>query len=340
MSVPKDAGTEIWYIVRKRNFLKSIPADDKLMAVIVPIYTTSMMTLYLTFKLWSTLDFHHIAPEDEYLAGRRLGILNVLGETAMQTTLWGNKVCLLLLYNRLTLLGHEHIVWVLLSAFVGLSYLAVIISLYGGWCRPFSDYLVLQPQNAECLTWFRYNILQLSMNLSTDMVLLLVPVTLIVRMKMEIGRKLLLVALFSMGIFVMLSAILLKVAVFKNMFDPVWLIWCVRELSTAMLVSNLILCMPILKTSWWFLSSRIGGSRRKRVPAPGASETERIARDSQSAGTMTAMTTSDSGYSKWGFVEGAAPSPRDHGRMFDVDLDEPGGGRATGRRLSARREDV
>lgn len=83
----------------------------------------------------------------------------------------------------------------------------------------------------ECLTWWHYNIFQLTMNLSTDLILLLVPITLISGLNMKIGkyvlsvgrdsemtlprpgtrvltlpplvsRKLLLICLFSMGVFV------------------------------------------------------------------------------------------------------------------------------------------
>jgi len=352
MSIPTHAERECWvwfslaitivliryvsqYIVRKRNFLRKIPGDDILMAVIVVIYTISVVSLYLYIVDSATIDFDHITPEDETRAGRRLGILNILGETAMQTTLWGNKVCILLLYNRLTLLGHDHKVLVTLSMFVGLSYIAVIVTLYGGWCRPFSDYLVLQPQNLECLTWLNYNILQLSMNLSTDLVLLLIPVILISRMKMKIGKKLLLIALFSMGIFVMLSSILLKVAVFSNSFDPVWLIWCIREVSTAMLVGNLVLCMPIFKIWWKFFSSRIG-SLRKGFTASGNSDMKGITQDPQSAGCKTTTTMSESGYSRWDSIAVLPQSPTDYGPMVDADLEEHGGAGTTDRRLSLR----
>ncbi|OHE97864.1 hypothetical protein CORC01_06899 [Colletotrichum orchidophilum] len=179
-----------------------------------------------------------------------MGIMNILSETSMQTTLWGNKCCLLLLYNRLTLFGHYRKTWVSVATYTGLAYVAVIVSLYGGWCRPFSDYMELQPENLECLTWEHYNILQITMNLSTDLVLLLIPVTLISRLKMKIGKKLLLICLFSMGVFVMLCAILTKVAVFTFSTDPVWFMWCVREVSTAMLVGNLVLGMPALRAAW------------------------------------------------------------------------------------------
>ncbi|KAK2036124.1 hypothetical protein LZ31DRAFT_571553 [Colletotrichum somersetense] len=221
----------------------------------------------------------------------------------------------------------------MLSMFVGLSYLAVIVTLYGGWCRPFSGYLVLLPENEQCVTWRNYNILQLSMNLSTDLVLILIPITLISRMKMQIGKKLLLIALFSMGIFVMLSAILLKVAVFNNLFDPVWLIWCIREISTAMLVGNLVLCMPIFKTWWKFFSRRICGLR-KGTTASGHSDTKRITLGPQSTGGKTTTTMSESGYSRWGSIAGAPQSPTDYGGIFDMDLEGHGGAGTTNKRLS------
>ncbi|WDK19868.1 hypothetical protein CGRA01v4_11155 [Colletotrichum graminicola] len=144
------------------------------------------------------MDFDNITPGEE----ASVGIYNILAETAIQTTLWGNKCCLLILYNRLVLFGHQVTLWIIVAAYTWLTYVAVMVALYGGWCRPFSDYLVLEPGNMECLTWKHYNILQMTMNLSTDLILLLIPVTLIGRLNMKIGRKLLLICLFSMGVFV------------------------------------------------------------------------------------------------------------------------------------------
>ncbi|KXH37563.1 hypothetical protein CSIM01_07491 [Colletotrichum simmondsii] len=238
------------YLVRKRRFFDKMTIDDILMAIIVLIYTTSISALYIYFDIVATTDFDALAPDEYAAVGRKMGILNILSETSMQTTLWGNKCCLLLLYNRLTLFGHYRKTWVSVAAYTGLAYVAVIVSLYGGWCRPFSEYMELQPENAECLTWKNYNILQITMNLSTDLVLLLIPVTLISRLKMKIGKKLLLICLFSMGVFVMLCAILTKVAVFTYSTDFVWFMWCVRETSTAMLVGNLVLGMPTLRAAW------------------------------------------------------------------------------------------
>ncbi|OHW99368.1 hypothetical protein CSPAE12_01903, partial [Colletotrichum incanum] len=89
------------YTIRKRTFIRHIPVEDMLMAVTVLVYTTAIVALYLYFEIASSIDFANITSEEESIIGRRLGILNILGETAIQTTLWGNKCCLLLLYNRL-----------------------------------------------------------------------------------------------------------------------------------------------------------------------------------------------------------------------------------------------
>ncbi|GJD04356.1 ubiD family decarboxylase [Colletotrichum higginsianum] len=40
--------------------------------------------------------------------------------------------------------------------------------------------------------------------------------------------------------------------VFTHSVDPVWFLWSVREASTAMLVGNLVLGLPILRTCWRF----------------------------------------------------------------------------------------
>ncbi|KDN65200.1 hypothetical protein CSUB01_03538 [Colletotrichum sublineola] len=155
------------YIIRRRKFLSDIPVDDLLMLVLVFIYTTAIAALYKYFDIFEGTDFDALTSEENVAIGRKLGILNILAETAIQTTLWGNKCCILLLYNRLTyvtvhgmltkkgkltnvsLFGHYHKTWIIVATYTGLAYLAVIVALYGGWCRPFSDYMEMEPENGQ-----------------------------------------------------------------------------------------------------------------------------------------------------------------------------------------------
>ncbi|CCF43889.1 hypothetical protein CH063_13467 [Colletotrichum higginsianum] len=141
------------YIIRRRKFLRDIPPDDIVMLVLVFIYTTAIASLYMYFEIVAETDFETITPEQDAAIGYELGVLNILAETAIETTLWGNKCCLLILYNRLTLLGHYRKTWFTVAAFTGLAYLMVIVALYGGWCRPFSDYMELVPGNCKSPHW-------------------------------------------------------------------------------------------------------------------------------------------------------------------------------------------
>ena len=59
------------------------------------------------------------------------------------------------------------------------------------------------------------------------------------RMKLPWQKKVPLVLIFSLGIFVILAAVLNKVYSFSQPFGGMWSFWYVRESSTAMLVANL-----------------------------------------------------------------------------------------------------
>ena len=80
-------------------------------------------------------------------------------------------------------------------------------------------------------------------------------------LKLPWQKKVPLVLIFSLGIFVILAAILNKVYSFSEPFGSAWTYWYVRESSTAMLVANL----PFVWTCWrWVfgVSTIAGGSHR------------------------------------------------------------------------------
>ncbi|KAK1600085.1 uncharacterized protein LY79DRAFT_6038 [Colletotrichum navitas] len=351
MSLPLGAKAECWvwftlaissvilrfmsqYIIRKHKFLSDIPVDDVLMLILVFTYTTAIAALYKYFDIAVETEIDALTPEENFAIGRKLGIINILAETAIQTTLWGNKCCLLLLYDRLALFGHYHNTLIFVATYTGLAYLAVIVALYGGWCRPFSDYMELNPRNVQCLTWTNYNILQITMNLSTDLILLLIPVTLISQLKMRIGKKLLLICLFSMGVFVMLCATLMKVTVFTNPTNPVWFLWSVREVSMTMLVGNLVLSMPILRTLW-----------RCFVPGAGDSMGDKPSiADSGATSTVTKSGARDPAVSAASEPSASRPVPPTRVAInsvyTDVDIYGEAGPGSTSQRISLGQESV
>lgn len=46
----------------------------------------------------------------------------------------------------------------------------------------------------------------------------------------------------------------MKYSVFTDPTQPVWLPWSVREVSTAVLVGNLITCIPVFRAVWGFFA--------------------------------------------------------------------------------------
>jgi hypothetical protein len=65
-------------------------------------YTTTIVSLYIYEGISSSIDMEHLSTDEEIWYGRQLGVINILAETALQTTLWGNKCCLLIFYHRLS----------------------------------------------------------------------------------------------------------------------------------------------------------------------------------------------------------------------------------------------
>jgi hypothetical protein len=140
----------------------------------------------------------------------------------------------------------------IISVYVGITYIAVIVALFGGWCRPFNQYLVLQPANLECATWRNYNILQMSLNISSDMCIILVPIYLVVKTRFPLAKKLGLVAVFGLGGWAILASVFKGHAVLTNLTSPDWMLWSIREVSTVVIVGNAILCFPLLR---WIIKS-------------------------------------------------------------------------------------
>jgi hypothetical protein len=61
-----------------------------------------MTSLYIYDKINGSLDYSNLTAEQEVYYGKKLGTINILVETSIQTTLWLVKASLLLFYYTLT----------------------------------------------------------------------------------------------------------------------------------------------------------------------------------------------------------------------------------------------
>ncbi|KAG8626589.1 hypothetical protein KVT40_005534 [Elsinoe batatas] len=99
------------------------------------------------------------------------------------------------------------------------------------WCRPFSQYWAVPAQNHQCSAATNHLITYTVFNLSTDVACL----------------KIAICAIFSVGAFSMLAAILNKYYSFTNPFGVRWTEWYCHESSTNMLVANLPFVYTLLR---------------------------------------------------------------------------------------------
>ncbi|KAK5192811.1 hypothetical protein LTR99_010312 [Exophiala xenobiotica] len=163
----------------------------------------------------------------------------LLVEQCMCAIQWGTKVCLLLLYWRLTKNLKQAMVVKCAAAYVVATYVVMEVFYFALWCRPFHDYWQTPTNNTQCTTALHHLIMNLVFNLTSDVLILSIPLPLFITTHLEFKRKLLLIFPFSLGVFTMVCAILSKVASFNHPYSAVWVYWYCREASTAMIVSNM-----------------------------------------------------------------------------------------------------
>jgi hypothetical protein len=114
-------------------------------------------------------------------------------------------------------------------------------------CRPFSQYWAMPVDNPQCADYFYYCIIQMVFNVSTDLLMLVIPAPFIINARVPPLKKALLVSIFSLGIFVVLAAVLNKYYNFTMPNTTVYMLWDIRETSTSIYVANVMCWWPLLR---------------------------------------------------------------------------------------------
>lgn len=179
---------------------------------------------------------------------------------------WGTKACLLLLYWRLTHNLKQSLVVKCAAIYVVTTYVIMEILYFGVWCRPFHDYWQTPTDNKQCTTALNHLITNLVFNLTSDVLIMSIPLPLFLKAQLEFKRKLLLIFPFSLGLFTMLCAILSKQKSFTQPYSSDWVYWYCREASTAMIVTNMPYSWALLRRIF-NLRSFLGDSTAERMQA-------------------------------------------------------------------------
>jgi hypothetical protein len=138
----------------------------------------------------------------------------------------------------------------------------------GVWCEPFHDYWAVPTPNIQCSAALHHLIVNAVFNISSDLMLISIALSISIRNQLSISRKIILSIVFGLGVFTVLSAVLNKYYSFHHPFGSEWTYWYVRESSTAMIVSNLPFTWSLLRRI--FKLAPFNPARSRERPAPRA----------------------------------------------------------------------
>ncbi|QUC17508.1 uncharacterized protein UV8b_01749 [Ustilaginoidea virens] len=233
-----------------RGSVKKLKLDDFLMLIIMMADTVLMVSINIISNTNSNLidPEHPTSLSAEDVATREYGSKMVLLAEQMQCiTIWLTKTCLLLMYHRLTMALKNNTAVKFVAGYVALGFV-VMESLYlGVWCRPFSQYWAVPPNSTQCSAATNHLITNAVLNISSDLMIILIPMPVFLQSRLALKKKLILTGVFALGGFTILSAILNKFYSFNEPFGSQWTFWYIRESSTAIIVSNLPLTWPLFR---------------------------------------------------------------------------------------------
>lgn len=239
-------------ISRKMRFRSwaNLQIEDWLMMVVAITFTTVMVALNEVAKngsnFMATEDVAKLSLEEAERAiyGSKMALVM---EMCALATIWLVKICLLILYHRLTLAYRvQHLLVKLAFVFCLVAYALVVILLLTYWCTPIDGYWALPVENYECASYFKHMIFATAWNISSDIMLLCIPIPIVIQSRIPLKRKIILCCVLGLGCFNILVAILNRYYNFSNPNDLVYTYWYVAEMATAVYVGNIPLCWQFI----------------------------------------------------------------------------------------------
>ncbi|KAH1301242.1 hypothetical protein KXX11_004206 [Aspergillus fumigatus] len=260
-------GTVLRFVARIRRLgIRNLQVDDYLMLFAVLWYTLLCVALNQVASgggsnLMTDEDIANLTPAThaERVKGSKWVFVS---EHSFVLAIWAMKVCMLVIYFRITD-GLKARKWVTyLSVYVALGFVAVELSLFL-ICRPLSNYWAVPTPDYQCSSYQYYEIIQGAISISADIFMLAVANPLLVQVRVPLKQKVILLALFGMGIFVIVAAILNKIyCLVPSLISYVYMNWYFREATVAVLVTNLPLVWSLLRDVFPALKSWTGGSKK------------------------------------------------------------------------------
>jgi hypothetical protein len=128
----------------------------------------------------------------------------------MLNVIWTLKACMLFMFARI-LTGTKNLKWIkAVALWVVVGWFAVQIAFFTA-CRPLVGYWAVPPPNPQCTTLEHFAIVQAAFNLSSDILIIAMPIPMIAALSLPLKQKVGLGILFSMGTFVVRSFLQLDI---------------------------------------------------------------------------------------------------------------------------------
>ena len=162
----------------------------------------------------------------------------------------------------------EHTAVKIIGAFCALGYITIEILFFSFWCRPFHEYWSVPPADLQCSVYHNHLILVMVLNVSSDIMMMAIPLPLLIRARLSLVKKLSLCAIFSLGIFVVICSIMSKVYSIFTPYGPEWVAWYVREAGTAVVVANIPQTWYLVRRIFNFRSFLSNGTSRAQQATP------------------------------------------------------------------------
>jgi hypothetical protein len=98
----------------------------------------------------------------------------------------------------------------LLAGYVALGFIGTEVAMFA-LCRPYNQYWAVPPNDIDqCAFYRKYSLPQAVFNISSDALMLAIPLPLLIRSRLPIKQKIAMVFIFSMGLFVVCLHFLFK----------------------------------------------------------------------------------------------------------------------------------
>ncbi|KAL8710763.1 MAG: hypothetical protein Q9220_004781 [cf. Caloplaca sp. 1 TL-2023] len=240
-------------LVSRRLLLGSfakLQIDDWLMVFVVVTFTGVIVSVnQVSHNLSNYLPpgtAETFTPEEHDNAVFGSKFVMILEEFMLANT-WLCKACLLILYHHMTLGLSQNKLVKLVGAYCVFGYVLVQVLYLAVWCRPIRQYWQVPVDNSQCASYYHHLITAAVFNISSDLMMLYIPLPILIKARLPTKRKIILCGVFSLGIFVILAAILNRYYNFTAGYGSlIYLNWYVGEAATSVFVANVPHLWPLL----------------------------------------------------------------------------------------------